>query len=276
MGRPRVLVASHDAALASLMRWVQARLDETGTTYQQVAVDVSYSRSWVSRTLCGRRLPPWQLIEAIAKRCGASPREARKLWEAAEAAQLRRQVRRIGTSPPSDIASWLDMYDALGNLITSKVGSHRELVRKDRSGQLTRSTIGAILRHERSLSHDVLVRVLTICELSDMEHPGFRAHLVLCVTASLGGSAVTRLPGLICNFAFSSVYRTPVHDGPVPVIRGRPPRQDVRAARALRGRPLGLTALPAPGAAEVSGVKGGRRPFPQETRSVLEAGGAAP
>jgi hypothetical protein len=58
------------------------------------------------------------------------------------------------------------MYDAL---ITSKVGSHRELVRKDESGQLTRSTIGAILRHERSLSRDVLIRVLTVCELSDKE-----------------------------------------------------------------------------------------------------------
>ena len=61
------------------------------------------------------------------------------------------------------------MYDALGDLITGKVGSQRELVRKDNSGQLTRSTIGAILRHERSLSHDVLIRVLTVCEVSDKE-----------------------------------------------------------------------------------------------------------
>jgi len=101
MGRPRVLVASNDATLGSLIRWVHARLDEADTTYEQVAGDISYSRSWVSRALCGRRLPPWQLIETIAGRCGASPREARKLWEAAEAAQLRRQVRRIGTSPRS-------------------------------------------------------------------------------------------------------------------------------------------------------------------------------
>lgn len=169
MGHPRILVASNDAALRSLIRWVHARLDETDTTYEQVAGDVSYSRSWVSRALCGRRLPPWHLIETIAKRCGAAPREARNLWEAAEAAHLRRQVRQINTSPPSDIASWLDMYYALGDLITSKVGSHRELVRRDESGELTRSTIGAILRHERSLSHDVLIRVLTVCELSDKE-----------------------------------------------------------------------------------------------------------
>ncbi len=169
MGRPRVLVASNNAALGSLISWVHARLDETDTTYEQVASDISYSRSWVSRALCGRRLPPWHLIETIASHCGASPREAKKLWKAAEAAQRRRQVRRIGASPPSDIASWLDMYDALGDLIISKVGSHRELARKDESGQLRRSTIGAILRYERSLSHDVLIRVLTVCELSDRE-----------------------------------------------------------------------------------------------------------
>lgn len=169
MGRPRVLVASNDAALGSLIRWVHACLDETGTTYEQVAGDVAYSRSWVSRALCGRRLPPWQLVETIARRCGASSREARKLWEAAEAAQRRRQPRRIATNPPSDVGSWEEMYDALGDLITSKVGSHRELVRQDKSGRLTRSTIGAILRHDRSLSQDVLIRVLTVCELSEKE-----------------------------------------------------------------------------------------------------------
>jgi transcriptional regulator with XRE-family HTH domain len=169
MGRPRALIASNDAALRSLIAWVHARLDETDTTYEQVATEVSYSRSWVSRALCGRRLPTWKLVETIASSCDASPREARKLWEAASAAHLRRQVRRIGIAHPSEIASWLEMYDALGDLISSKVGSQRELVRKDESGQLTRSTIGAILRHERSLSHSVLIRVLTVCELSDKE-----------------------------------------------------------------------------------------------------------
>ena len=81
MGRPRVLIASNDAALRSLIRWVHARLDETDITYEQVAGDVSYSRSWVSRALCGRRLPPWQLIEVVVSRCEASPREARSFWD---------------------------------------------------------------------------------------------------------------------------------------------------------------------------------------------------
>ena len=164
MGRPRMLDISGDAALRSLITWVHDRLDETGTTYEQVANEMVYSRSWVSRALCGRRLPSWQVIEATATRCRASTEDARRLWEAATATQRRRETRRrIVTYPPSDIDSWESMYDALGDLIARKVGSHRELARTDTSRRLTRSTIGAILRHERSLSYDVLDQVLVTC-----------------------------------------------------------------------------------------------------------------
>jgi len=170
MGRPRLLVASGDAALGSLIRWVHDRLEETETTYQQIASDMTYSRPWVSRALCGRRLPPWQVIEAAAIRCSASTDEARRLWEAARNAQLRREGRRRkATRPPSDIDSWGSMYDALDDLITRRAGSHRQLAKKDTSGRLTRSTIGAILRYERSLSYDVLDQVLVTCGVSGVE-----------------------------------------------------------------------------------------------------------
>ncbi len=170
MGRPRMLIASGDAALGSLIRWVHDRLDETGTTYEQVAGDIAYSRSWVSRALSGGRLPPWQVIEATAVHCRASTNEARRLWDAARAAQSRRETRRRkATYPPSDIDSWQSMYDALGDLISRRVGSHRELARRDTSGRLTRSTIGAILRYERSLSYDVLDQVLIACDVSGMD-----------------------------------------------------------------------------------------------------------
>jgi transcriptional regulator with XRE-family HTH domain len=170
MGRPRILDISGDPALRSLIVWVHDRLDETGTTYEQVASEMVYSRSWVSRALCGRRLPTWQVIEATAACCGASPEEARSLWEAAMTTQLRRKTRRrIATHPPSDIDSWESMYDALGDLIARKVGSHRELARADNSRRLTRSTIGAILRRERSLSYEVLDQVLVSCGVSGDE-----------------------------------------------------------------------------------------------------------
>ena len=58
---------------------------------------------------------------------------------------------------------------AWGDLISRRVGSHRELVRRGTSGRLTRSTIGAILRHERSLSYDVLDQVLVICGVSGVD-----------------------------------------------------------------------------------------------------------
>jgi hypothetical protein len=61
------------------------------------------------------------------------------------------------------------MYDALGDLISRRVGSHREPARRDTSGRLTRSTIGAILRYERSLSYDVLDQVLIACGVSGMD-----------------------------------------------------------------------------------------------------------
>lgn len=35
MGRPRMLIASGDAALGSLIRWVHDRLNEAGITYEQ-------------------------------------------------------------------------------------------------------------------------------------------------------------------------------------------------------------------------------------------------
>ena len=108
MGRPRTLVASGDVALGSMIRWVHERLDETGTTYEQVAKDMTYSRSWVSRALSGRKLPPWELAERVAGRCGASRGEARKLWEGADAAQSRREARmRKATYPPLAIDSSL-------------------------------------------------------------------------------------------------------------------------------------------------------------------------
>jgi hypothetical protein len=43
-------------------------------------------------------------------------------------------------------------------------------VRRDGSGLLTRSTLGAVLRYDRSLSREVLGRILAACEVSDTEH----------------------------------------------------------------------------------------------------------
>ena len=84
------------------------------------------------------------------------------------------------------------------------------------------------------------------------------------------------VPGLdLCNFPFSLFTERQFTCSLASGYLQPPAGTGLRAAR-LPGQALRLPALPAPGAAEVSGVKGGRRPFPQETRSALEAGGAAP
>jgi hypothetical protein len=83
MGRPRVLAASGDTALAALTRWVHTQLGTAAVSYEQISTDVYCCRSSISRALCGRQLPPWKIVEAVAIRCRASTAEARRLWEAA-------------------------------------------------------------------------------------------------------------------------------------------------------------------------------------------------
>ena len=167
MGRPRVLAASRDAALGALARWIYDRMDQACVTCEQVAEDVAYSRSWVSRSLSGSRLPTWDLVAAVAKRCGGSIAEARRLWEAADAAERRRRGRVASGSPPRGISSYDELLDALADLIASRVGSHRELVRRDDSGQLSRQTVGAVLRRERTLSEEVIAHIVAACGVSD-------------------------------------------------------------------------------------------------------------
>lgn len=169
MARPRKRVVSGDKALSALTRWVHGKLDYASVSYELIAHDVYLSRPSVSRALCGRKLPSWQLVEAVAIRCGASTSEARKLWEAADASQRRRLARMAVVTPVSKVDSWQSLYRALGDLIVAEAGSQRELVRRDRSGLLTRSTVGAILRSDRSLSDEVLTQILTICEVSGPE-----------------------------------------------------------------------------------------------------------
>lgn len=167
MGRSRVRIVSDDAALGALIIWIHARLDEAGVTYTQLAHGMAYDRSWVSRALSGRRLPPWPLVSAAAAACGTSPSEARELWHAAIEARRERDTQAAQGYPPADLGTYSALCDALGQLVATRVSSQRELVRRDASGQLTRSTIGAVLRRERSLSRDVLHRTVTACGLDE-------------------------------------------------------------------------------------------------------------
>lgn len=149
-----------------LVSWIHARLDEAGVTYTQLARDMAYDRSWVSRSLSGRRLPPWPLVRTAAIRCDAPAGEARRLWDAAVAAGQQLAAEAAQGYPPATVDSYGTLCDALGQLAAARAPSQRELVRRA-SGQLTRSTLGAVLRRERSLSREVLLSTLTACGLDE-------------------------------------------------------------------------------------------------------------
>jgi len=167
MGRPRARVRPADSALGALLDWAHLRLDEAGVSYADIAVTARYDPSWVSRSLCGRRVPDWHIIRAVAARCSSSVTEARSLWSAADEARRQRLAEVTAGYPPVGMTTYTELCVALRELIADRVGSHRELVRHDDSGVLTRSTVGAVLRGERSLAPQVLTQAVRACELDE-------------------------------------------------------------------------------------------------------------
>lgn len=167
MGRRRSTVAPCDGALRTLVTWIHERLDERTLSYAQLAREIRYDRSWISRTLSGRRLPPWSLIEHIARRCGADVETARNLWMEANAARRRRLARQSDGYPPADLADYPQFCQALRDLLDRRGISQREVVRRDETGLLTRSTVGAILRVQRSAPRDVTNAIVRACGVQD-------------------------------------------------------------------------------------------------------------
>lgn len=166
MGRRRAPVVACDDERHALVAWVRARIDQRGLTYAALARsgDIRYHRSSISRALSGRRLPPWPLVESIALRCGADVARARNLWEAADAAA---RPDHAGCScrlaPPVGTRDYAEFCRTLRRLVEHHGISQRELVRRDQSGVLARSTVGAILRQERSVSREVALAITRAC-----------------------------------------------------------------------------------------------------------------
>lgn len=164
-GRRRRVVAPKIPEIRELFEWIHTHLDGTGISYKQLAEDLYHDPSWISRILCSGTLPPWPLVEAVAKRSEESKEEAKKLWDAAEAASIRDRIQRAAGFPPPGTDCPRSFLKALRDLIETRVGSQRELVRRDQRSWLTRSMLGAMLRGDRSLSTYALGRILDICDL---------------------------------------------------------------------------------------------------------------
>jgi len=165
MGRRRRSVTPCDDALRALIEWMRTRLDEQGLVYAQLAKEIGYDRSSISRALSGQRMPSWPMIEGIATRCGSSGEMAQELWEAARASQRRHLTRETEGYPPPDIDGYPGFCGALRDLLDRRGISHRELCRRDKT--LRRSTVGAVLRMERSAQRDVTIAIVRACGVSD-------------------------------------------------------------------------------------------------------------
>lgn len=164
VGRRRRVVVPKIPEIRELFEWIHVHLNDAEISYKQLAGDVYHDPSWVSRILCTGTLPPWQLVEAVAKRSAETTEEAKKLWDAANEASIRHRMQRAAGFPPPGVDCPRCLAKALRDLIETRVGSQRELIRRDQ-GWLTRSMLGAMLRGNRSIPFYALRRIVDICGL---------------------------------------------------------------------------------------------------------------
>ncbi|WP_046469449.1 helix-turn-helix domain-containing protein [Allosalinactinospora lopnorensis] len=152
-----------DTTLIALVEWIRGLMDERGQTYAAVASKIPCHPSTLSRALSGHSIPSWPTVQRIVERCGGCEQQAWRLWKDADSARHAQQVRELEGYPPPDLCSYDDLVEALRDLLVRRRISQRELVRQDDSGILRRSTVGAILRWERSLRLEVTIALVQSC-----------------------------------------------------------------------------------------------------------------
>jgi len=168
------LPAECEPVLRALVRPLRHRMSQLGWSQEQLGARLGCDRSRVSRALSGREVPPQHLIEQIAKAIGADADRAIRRWEHAD--QLRRNARRpppdpaasatpLAGGPPAGLQTYADLLRGLRDLMHECRVSQRELCRRDH--RLRRSTVGAVLRGERSASHGMVGAIVRACGVSD-------------------------------------------------------------------------------------------------------------
>jgi transcriptional regulator with XRE-family HTH domain len=160
--------------LRKLVAPLRNRRDHLGWSQEQLAAHVGCHRSRVSRALSGNEVPPRDLIERIATALRADTHKAMRQW--AEADRLRRNARRpspsatadaasLGGCLPAELRTYPELLRGLRDLMRERGVSERKLSRQ--SGNLGRSTVGAVLRGERSMSHGTVDAIVRACGVSD-------------------------------------------------------------------------------------------------------------
>jgi transcriptional regulator with XRE-family HTH domain len=146
--------------IAQLLR---AATHDRGLTHSQVALRIRRDRSVISRALAGQRLPSRSAALEIAQVVGADVDEVARLWAKADA--LRRQGWACAATggPPDGLATHRDFLGALRGLLAGRGMSQRDVVARDASGTLRRSTVGAVLRGERGAQRAVVLAIVEAC-----------------------------------------------------------------------------------------------------------------
>lgn len=158
------------ASWEPIVRALVGRLDghrrRRGLTYQQLARRIDRHPSTVSRLFAVKHFPARETVRRVAHVVGADTTAAMRLWEKAAAArQASRQCRAEG-GPPDGLSTAADFRHALQALLASRGLTHRELARRDTTGLLKRSTVGAVLRGERGAREDVVMAIVDACGAS--------------------------------------------------------------------------------------------------------------
>jgi transcriptional regulator with XRE-family HTH domain len=157
--------AGCDPELWSLVKPMRVKMREQELSQAQLAIRLECDRSRVSWALSARELPPRHLILKIAEMLGADVAAAERRWARNKARIRNARARTTGGGPPPGLHTYADLLSGLHDLLSLRGVSQRELTRRDH--QLSRSTVGAVLRGERSARHGMVIAIVRACGVSE-------------------------------------------------------------------------------------------------------------
>lgn len=160
--------AGCDTELWSLVKPMRVAMRDQGLSQAQLAIRLGCDSSRVSRALSARELPPRHLILQIAETLGADADAAERRWARNRARIRNARARSAAAAAGGGPLTWPDAYDGflrdLRDLLRENGIPQRELTRRDH--RLKRSTVGAVLRGDRSARLDVVIAIARACGVS--------------------------------------------------------------------------------------------------------------
>jgi plasmid maintenance system antidote protein VapI len=157
--------AGCDPELWSLVKPMRVAMREQQLSQAQLAIRLGCDRSRVSRALSGRELPPRHLIMQIAEALGTDVAAAERRWARNKARMRKARARTAGGGPPPGLRTYAELLRELRDLLSLQGVSQRELTRRDQ--RLSRSTVGAVLRGERSARQSMVIAIVRASGVSE-------------------------------------------------------------------------------------------------------------